>query len=111
MYSKASKNQVVSIRIKVDVVWEKKLLAGGFVYHFQRVANFGSSPKRIFRPKYFGRIIFGWNVCIKARTQQNYQGSKVGEAGSDQARKKTEGCRAQKCGTLSVDKYRITKLF
>ena len=37
---------------------------------------------------YFGQIIFGWNLCIKTRSQQSYLENNARETGSDEARKK-----------------------
>ena len=49
--------------------------------------------------KYFGHIIFGWNVCIKARSQQNHPGNNAGEAESDEACKKA-GESARSASTI-----------
>ena len=49
--------------------------------------------------KCFGNIIFGCDVCIKARSQQNYPGNNAREAGGDAARKKA-GESARSASTI-----------
>ena len=55
---------------------------------FWRESSHLGSSTSIIRLNYIGQITVRWIVCIKARNQQNYPGNNVGEAGSDQARKK-----------------------
>ena len=48
MHLKTTKNHKVSIKMKVAVVWRKKLLAGGSFTICQRVTNFCTLPRTPF---------------------------------------------------------------